>query len=427
LTDNDISNCIVGVYINEDSSSEINNCHIYNNYYGIRSEECCDLVISDTTVENNTHEGIYSGLLSSLEVTNCQIMNNGGEGIHAYDTPELVISDNIINNNGGDGIHFGSWNYLFIYHPVISNNHIENNANGIYANLVTCPMINKNIIKNNSDNGIYMNELIGYDENTNICYNIIYDNAGAGVYLDYYVDSCHILFYNNTISNNESGLTSISANSMEIFNNIFFQHQTGIFAGVELNCLEYNLFCENDTLISCQIPAGFGEQIYENINGDACDEYYNIFMDPLFVNPENDDYHLTFNSPAIDAGNPDPDYFDHDGTISDIGALCHDANDIEDSEIPEDYGKLLSNYPNPFNPETTIIFELESPGNIKINIYNVKGQLIRKLTEEYYTAGKHEIVWDGKDDKGNTVSSGIYFYRFTIKDRDEMRRILLIK
>jgi hypothetical protein len=95
-------------------------------------------------------------------------------------------------------------------------------------------------------------------------------------------------------------------------------------------------------------------------------------------------------------------------------------------EIPIEKS-LYANYPNPFNPTTTIGFSLPSAEYVTIRIYNAKGQRIRRLSSGIYRAGEHKVVWDGTDDSGGNVSSGIYFYRMTAGDFTSQRQMLLLK
>ncbi len=87
----------------------------------------------------------------------------------------------------------------------------------------------------------------------------------------------------------------------------------------------------------------------------------------------------------------------------------------------------LANYPNPFNPETTISFAVSQDQEIKLNIFNTKGQLVRSLYDGFEPAGKHEVSWNGKDQSGNTVSSGVYLYQLETKDSTDVRRMLMLK
>lgn len=88
---------------------------------------------------------------------------------------------------------------------------------------------------------------------------------------------------------------------------------------------------------------------------------------------------------------------------------------------------LHSNFPNPFNPSTTIKFDLAKPGRAILSIYNVKGALVRTLTDEFIGAGSHSFVWDGQDKAGKRLSSGTYFYTLTAGDFSKTRKMLLLK
>ena len=87
----------------------------------------------------------------------------------------------------------------------------------------------------------------------------------------------------------------------------------------------------------------------------------------------------------------------------------------------------LHNYPNPFNPSTIIEFSLPVPTNIEIDIFNIRGQKIRSLTNDSFLAGSHKIEWNGTDDSGRAVGSGIYFYRMIANDFSVTRRMVLLK
>jgi hypothetical protein len=86
------------------------------------------------------------------------------------------------------------------------------------------------------------------------------------------------------------------------------------------------------------------------------------------------------------------------------------------------------NYPNPFNPSTTIRFAIKAESKIELIVYNIKGQKVRTLCSDYLTAGKHEILWNGKDEKNKNVSSGVYFYKLSVNSKTEtFGKCLLMK
>jgi len=98
------------------------------------------------------------------------------------------------------------------------------------------------------------------------------------------------------------------------------------------------------------------------------------------------------------------------------------------SDIPpvEKY-KLYQNYPNPFNPFTRIRFDLPESAYVKLQIFNLKGQLIKTLIKEDINAGEQVAYWDGKNDNGKSVSSGIYFYKLKAGNYQKAKKMVLVK
>jgi len=88
---------------------------------------------------------------------------------------------------------------------------------------------------------------------------------------------------------------------------------------------------------------------------------------------------------------------------------------------------LGPNYPNPFNPITQIRFELPQSEKVYLDIYNVHGQRVRRLVKADYPAGPHVVQWDGRDDAGKGVASGVYFYRLSAGAFTQTRKMLLLK
>ncbi|MEZ4745295.1 MAG: FlgD immunoglobulin-like domain containing protein [Calditrichia bacterium] len=96
------------------------------------------------------------------------------------------------------------------------------------------------------------------------------------------------------------------------------------------------------------------------------------------------------------------------------------------AEIPTRFG-LEQNYPNPFNPETTIRFALPQSGNVTLKIFNLSGQLVRTLVSSEFAAGQHQIVWNGRNDLGEKVASGMYLYRITAGSFVQTKKMMLMK
>ena len=75
--------------------------------------------------------------------------------------------------------------------------------------------------------------------------------------------------------------------------------------------------------------------------------------------------------------------------------------------------KLHQNYPNPFNPSTTIPFSLETAGHVNLTVYNIMGQAVKTLVDDYTSSGMHTVTWDGTDNNDDGAATGIYLYRLT--------------
>jgi hypothetical protein len=113
--------------------------------------------------------------------------------------------------------------------------------------------------------------------------------------------------------------------------------------------------------------------------------------------------------------------------LSDLGM---DPTGVEEDEGQENAPFSFSvkqNYPNPFNPETVIEYELPKGYQVEIAVYNILGQKVRTLLEEYQTVGRHRMLWDGRDDGGKEVSSGIYLYRIRTSEFSQTKKMVLLR
>ena len=88
---------------------------------------------------------------------------------------------------------------------------------------------------------------------------------------------------------------------------------------------------------------------------------------------------------------------------------------------------LENNYPNPFNPETTITFSVPLSSHVELSVYNIKGQKVMSLVNGCFNKGKHKVVWNGKDQAGNIVASGIYFSRLVTNGIVLSNKMILMK
>ncbi len=124
---------------------------------------------------------------------------------------------------------------------------------------------------------------------------------------------------------------------------------------------------------------------------------------------------------------------DPDGCFPAVQVACPAGLSLDEGEEWDDSWEaptttaLLGNYPNPFNPSTTFRYGLSEPAQVSLKVYNMLGQLVRTIVDEQQFEGYHEAVWDGRNDIGATVSSGIYIYRMNAGSFVETKRMLLVK
>ena len=100
--------------------------------------------------------------------------------------------------------------------------------------------------------------------------------------------------------------------------------------------------------------------------------------------------------------------------------------ELDISDMPGTYW-VYPNYPNPFNLETIIEFDLAESGEVKLGIWNVAGRPVRKLVKKHLPVGRHKVVWDGRDDAGREVGSGVYAYRLRADGWSQVRKMILIR
>jgi len=377
------------------------------------------IISFNTMYENYGEEGgaiFFQGTSSSNTViSNNNIYENSankGGGIFITGDCYAEITDNIISDNdaeySGGALHIEGGSY-----PNISGNTINGNSayfagSGIYCTAAS-PTISNNAISNNQSNLGYGGGLAFYDSSNAIVHQNQINGNDAGLGGGIFGDFSDLVISNNTIFGNTGldGTALCLRNSNPIIINSIIWPDT---ANISQDLIETS-YTSYPVITYCDI--------YDTLwTGDG-----NISEDPMFVNPDIDDFHLQEGSPCIDAGDPGSPY-DPDSTICDIGAFYYDqdvAIDELDDILPSDF-LLSQNYPNPFNASTLIRYELPKQSNVKIEIFDILGRKITTLQDRLKLAGKHQIIWHADD-----LPSGIYFYKLQADDYSEVRKMTLVK
>ncbi len=295
-----------------------------------------------------------------------------------------------------------------------------NHQNRVFTitNLTESTIKNLRIINGFASNGggIYLSNSSPTFEKVSVTNNSA-DNFGGGIYCGKF---SYPEFINTTISENSAG--SDGGGIYCFFSDPYFQ-----------NCILWN-----DSPDEIYLSSNSSVQVsFSDIQGGWEGEG-NIDDNPLFADPQNGDFHLTWAnfpipdstmSPCIDAGDPNSPP-DPDGTFADMGAFYYEQSiGIVIDNIQSSIDDIqLSNYPNPFNPTTTIEFSIQNNSKIELVVYNIKGQKIKTLAQNEFTKGSYSIIWNGIDESGKSISSGVYLYKLKVNGKTEaVKKCLLLK
>jgi ligand-binding sensor domain-containing protein len=135
--------------------------------------------------------------------------------------------------------------------------------------------------------------------------------------------------------------------------------------------------------------------------------------------PQNNITHLEIKNNIIWMSTADSGIVRIEGLITSI--------DDEQNELVPQTTELSQNYPNPFNPTTTIDFYLNRAGQVELTVYDILGNKLSTIASGEFTAGKHSLIWNGKDAFGNQVASGVYLYQLKTQDITLTHKMMLMK
>ncbi|MCF7919980.1 MAG: T9SS type A sorting domain-containing protein [Candidatus Cloacimonetes bacterium] len=342
-----------------------------------------DVIIDNVIVEDNSSElmggGIYCSGDNSIQISNTTIRGNSaifGAGMRS-NSCQVTLTDVLFAENEGNSS--GGGFFAEYADPVMNRVTFINNTahygGGIYC-MVSSPLLKNVTLTGNAA-----------------------ESDGGGIFC---INDCHPIIINSIFWN-------------DLPNEIHFSG---------------NL--QNDvTLIYNNIVSG-EEGVHTNQSGTVNWLEGNIYEDPLFT----EDHHLWGNSLCIDAGIA---YFEYEGEVlidlsedeyfgsaPDMGAFEHDPL-AEDKNVIDNGELMIENYPNPFNPSTRIVFEIPEEGDVELGVYNLKGQRIRELKIENVKCKIKSAIWDGKDDSGRQIASGVYLLRLRAGEQVIVKKVMLMK
>ena len=316
---------------------------------------------------------------------------------------DLTIQGGLDNMGGGVYVEDSS--------PIFQKVTIKDNSSSIYGGGIFCDGISSPSF-----------EYVTFTDNSSV--------YGGAVYCSLSSDP-H--FNNVTMVNNEAvyggGMFCTNDNYPVIINSILWNNEPE-----HIYFSNHDGFYNTVTVIFSDIENGL-EDIITNSNGSVFWLEGNIDQNPVFTDPEND-FTLTENSPCIDTGIAyfeyegevlvDMDESEYIGTAPDMGAWEYYPVDSEEECIPNT-GLTLNNYPNPFNPITYLVFNLPKAEHVKLAVYNLKGQRVKMLVDEVLEAGENRIIWDGRNETGQPVGSGVYLVQLRSEKANVIKKIMLMK
>ena len=377
------------ISIGQNAESVIKNIHILNDDLEFIAYYALVIHFSDISVESIIANDIY-----------------GSPGIYLYSTKSDPVF-NIVNCEFGD-----------------NTSNTTNIAIGISRDVLNSDSLIVNII------------------NTKITDNVDASSEWLPATVAIHIDTeTKLNLINCTIGNNETlntgaAIQLVDQSAANIVNSIIYGNTQ---AGICLNGT-YGP-CTLNTMNSL-IDGGTWDIMHIGTNIVNWDDDTMLDENPLWVNSGNYPYALSISSPCINTGTLDlpsgivlPE-FDLAGNpriygeTIDMGAYefqedpqSNDENEIVISEITQ-----ISNYPNPFNPSTTIKLDLAESGQIELAIYNIKGQKVKTLMDAYSVKGQFEIIWRGVDENKRKVASGQYFIKLYVNGKEKaVSKCVLLK
>ena len=387
---------------------------------------------------------------------NYSVIKNGSS-VHSYSgavscyNDSTTISNNYFSGNGisifcTDGSKANISSNIFFEHNNFTGAYI------IYCNNNSRPIITRNTFYNSAllvdsaDAEIIGNKFMGQKYYVGQQYWELTLRNGAKAYLvaNYFQDNYGAVLinesncnaYNNLLVNCENSF--LYSNSSGILsNNTIYSNGSGIITDLNSKISVAN------SIIWC---TGEYSQSIHPFNSSTVDAEYCIlsttysgehiiYDNPLFVNSDSGNFHLTKESPGINTGTPDTvglllPLIDYDGnkrivgTRIDIG--CYESSVIDGingqiKQTPKNF-TLFQNYPNPFNPVTIINYSIPITSWVQIKIYDALGREIKTLVNEERIAGNYKINFNA-----NGLSNGVYFYRMQAGIFDETKKLILLK
>jgi len=428
------------------------------------------IVIYGLRIINSDAAGILCESSDNLVIMNNQTYNTVSSGIGVWDSKNILIDSNEVELACNDGEQecisvAMTDSFEICYNHVHHNGPGSNGGEGIDAkDGASNGLIHHNIVHDLTRLGIYVDAWDKHTYNIEVYNNVVYNCSAYGFVVASEAGGLleNVKIYNNLAYNNRYVGISITGHGLPvpnhpihniiIINNTVYKNgwiSSGWGGGINIeesadveNIIIRNNICSKN--LSFQIADEVGVSQYLTVDYNLIDgfmgypgEMYgsdSVVGDPLFVDTIIYNLHITENSPAVDvASSVFAPVFDYDGNPRpsgsgyDIGAYEYITTGV--NEIPisvNDTWLTLKIINNSTDSEFIIEYTLPYDVYIDINLYNLSGQLIEVLECGNRQKGQHRITWNTDDNRGETISSGLYFVNLKTENEEVTEKIFLL-
>ena len=374
---------------------------------------------------------------SGIDQTIISVENLYKRGIIFNHISEVIIDSLTFQYGAGVELH----NSSVIFNDIMFSSNFSFNGGAVHCNNSSSPAFNNVTFKNNvcefdennswnEDSGEGGAVFIGNESTPSFNYCSFINNRaesfGGAVSVHYGYPSFNYCLFTENISD-ASGASIFIGNSqsdsINIKSSTFYHNQSLDSSGANIVTNWTELIITSSIVRASQPIEFYNDDPNINITFSNIDGGYegegNIDLDPLFCNPDSLDFNLTEESPCISAGQ----YGAHMGAF---GVGCTSILFTDNTQIPDDY-KLYQNFPNPFNPNTTIHYDLPKNSLVSITVYDMMGRVVKNLVNDMQTAGFKSIQWDGTNNRNQSISAGIYIYTLYYGNNIETKKMILLK
>ena len=472
------------------SNVAITNCVFQDNSSRIgagfgASESSIELTNCVFTMNNAIHSDWSAGgavwargCIGTIE--NCQVISNtafsenpdnpGDGGGFFFNNSHLNVSNCLFRENStgaGAGGFYSVTNDSSIFFNCEFESNSAANGGGVYCEFSAAPqLINCTFTNNIAQAG---GALVSFNDSQPTIIDCLFENNQATLWGGGAIDawSSEITLSGSTFRNNNAqtsgGAANFGGSTAEVTNCVFTDN-TAVNDGGALRCHYSSLTALGCTLVGNSASNGAG--IYCGTNASAtvdhtiiafspygesmagldsgfatimCSDFFgnsggdwvgdfedqlemnnNFSADPLFCNPDQNNYSLDTSSPCA------PESQEVCGLVGALPTGCSISAIPNNTHRPSQIS-AVENYPNPFNPSTTISFSLSQAAPTQVVIFDMAGHLVRTLIDEQLPARNHHLEWSGRNDHGQEVAAGIYFFQIISGTSHSVGRMALIK